>query len=205
MNRIGLIFLLSAMLALPAAAQNQPASLVTQQLDETNLVTLRGSVHPMAGGAIDNGAVSDSFPAGRMILLLNRPPDRQAELDQFLQSVSITGSANYHKWLTPEQFGAQFGPSDSDLQTASSWLTSNSLSVAKISKSRQLIEFSGTTGAMRSAFHAEIHQYNVNGETRYANATALKIPVALAPLIKGLSPLDSTHARPALETLGQAS
>ncbi len=205
LHPIKLLLFLAGALALPAAAQNQPSPLVTQPIDENSLVTLRGSVHPIARAAIDNGAVSDSFPAGRMLLLLNRPADRQAALDQFLQSVSEPGSANYHKWLTPSQFGTQFGPSDSDLQAATSWLSSNGLSVAKISKSRQLIEFSGTAGALRSAFHTEIHQYSVNGETRYANATALKIPAALAPLIKGISPLDSMRARPALQTLGQAT
>lgn len=205
MNRVVLALFLGCFFTLAGAAQNQPSPLVTQPVDTSNLVALQGSVHSMLRAAVDNGAVSDSFPAGRMLLLLNRSADRQARLEQFLTSVHTRGSANYHKWLTPEQIGEQFGPSDSDLQAAASWLASNGLTVAKTSKSRRFIEFSGTAGALRSAFHAEIHQYNLNGQTRYANATALRIPAALAPLIKGISPLDSTFARPALQTLGQGT
>jgi subtilase family serine protease len=94
-----------------------------------------------------------------MILLLNRPPEREAALQQFLQDAHTRGSASYHKWLTPEQFGAQFGPADADIQTAAGWLSSHGFQVAKTSKSRQLIEFSGTAGQLREAFHTQIHQY----------------------------------------------
>lgn len=203
MNRKGLL-LLGVVLSLPVAAQNQQAPLVTGPVDDASLVALRGTVQPLVRGAIDLGAVPDSFPAGRMLLLLNRPAERQAALEQFLASVSARGSANYHKWLTPQQFGQQFGPSDSDLQAASAWLASNGLNVARVSQGRQFIEFSGTAGALRSAFHAEIHQYSLNGETRYANAAELRIPAALAPLIKGISPLGSIRAKPEARVLGQA-
>jgi subtilase family serine protease len=140
-----------------------------------------------------------------MLLLLNRPPEREAALEQFLQAVHTNGSATYHKWLTPEQFGQQFGPADSDIAAASSWLASQGLTVAKTSKSRQFIEFSGTAGAVRDAFHTEIHQYSVNGETHYANSGEIKIPAALAPLIVGVSPINDFRAKPMLRVLGQAA
>jgi len=67
------------------------------------------------------------------------------------------------------------------------------------------IEFSGTAGQVRDAFHAEIHQYNVNGETHYANAGDVKIPAAIAPLISGVSPMNDFRARPMLQVLGQGT
>jgi len=205
MKRKMLSLLMGSLLALPAGAQIPVTALVTQPIDATNLVALHGSVHPLARAADDRGPVPDSFSTGRMLLLLNRPPDRETTLEQFLQAVHAPGSAAFHKWLTPEQFGQQFGPADSDLQAASAWLASHGLVVARTSKSRQFIEFSGTAGAIRDAFHTEIHQYSVNGETHYANAGEVKIPAALAPLIAGISPMNDFRAKPMLRVLGQAT
>ncbi len=200
-----LCLLLGSVFSLPLAAQIPATPLVTQPIDETKLVTLHGTVHPLARTGNDRGAVPDSFPTGRILLLLNRPPDREAALEQFLQAAHTPGSSSFHKWLTPDQFGQQFGPADADLAAASSWLASHGFNVAKTSKSRQFIEFSGTAGAVRDAFHTEIHQYNVNGETHYANAGEVKIPTALVPLIKGVSPMNDFRAQPMLRVLGPAS
>ena len=204
MKRTALFLVLGSALALHAAAQTPARPLVTQPLDETKLVTLHGSVHPLAQASADRGAVSDSFPAQRMILLLNRPPEREAALQQFLQDAHTSGSASYHKWLTPEQIGAQFGPADADIQTAAGWLSSHGFQVAKTSKSKQLIEFSGTAGQLREAFHTQIHQYSVNGETHYANSTDVKIPAALTALVGGLSPLNDFRAQPLVKVEGNA-
>jgi subtilase family serine protease len=149
--------------------------------------------------------VPDSFPAQRLILLLNRPPEREAALQQFLQAAHTRGSASYHKWLTPEQIGEQFGPADADVQTVTGWLNSHGLQVAKTSKSGQFIEFSGTAGQLREAFHTEIHQYSVNGVTQYANANEIRIPEALALLVGGVSPLNSFYTKPSLQVVGPAS
>ena len=204
MKKKVLLVILGSVLALPVAAQIPATPLVTQSVDESKLVTLRGSVHPLTHTGIDQGAVSDSFAAGRLILVLNRPPERETALRQFLQDVHTRGSSSYHQWLTPEQFGARFGPADADIQSATEWLSSHGLSVAKISKSGQLIEFSGDAGQLRQAFHAEIHQYSVNGETHYANATEVKIPAALAALVGGVSPMNDFRAQPQIEVAGKA-
>jgi hypothetical protein len=192
-------------LLLPALAQQQPALLVTHPIDESTLVPLHGSVHPLAQPDNDRGAVADSFPAPRMLLLLNRPPQREAALQHFLHDAHTRGSASYHQWLTPDQFGAQFGPADADIATASAWLAAHGLPVVRTSKSRQFVEFSGTAGALRQAFHTEIHRYEVNGAAHYANASELEIPLALAGLIRGVAPLNDFSAQPQLEIVGEGT
>jgi trimeric autotransporter adhesin len=178
--------------------------LVTQALDETQRVSLDGTVHPLAQARFDQGAVPDSFPANRMLLILNRAPDREAALQQFLADVHTQGSASFHKWLTPAQFGALYGPADSDIQTAKSWLTSHGFQVSRVTAGKQFVEFSGTAADVREAFHSEIHRYAVNGETHYANSSELAIPAALASLIRGVSPINNFHAKPAIEVAGPA-
>jgi subtilase family serine protease len=166
-------------------------------------VTLRGSVHPQAQAQYDRGMVPDALASGRVVLLLNRPAEREAALAQFLQDAHTRGSASYHKWITPEQFGEQYGASDADLQIAVGWLSSHGFNVGKTSQSRQFIEFSGTAGELREAFHTEIHQYSISGETHYANASELRIPEALAGLVRGVSPLNDFRARPQMAAAGR--
>ncbi|MCL5671635.1 MAG: protease pro-enzyme activation domain-containing protein, partial [Acidobacteria bacterium] len=118
---------------------------------------------------------------------------------QFLQDVHTPGSPSFHKWLSPPQFGQQFGPADTDLKAASEWLAAHGLQVMGASKGRQFIEFSGTAGGLRAAFHTRIHRYLVNSQTYYANATEVRIPLALAALVRGVSPMNDFRAQPQLQ------
>jgi hypothetical protein len=86
---------------------------ITQAVDEKNLVVLKGNVHPLASAEYDQGVVADAQPLKRMLMLLQRSPDQEAALRQLLDDQQSKSSSNYHAWLTPEQFGKQFGPAAS--------------------------------------------------------------------------------------------
>ena len=161
MKRSIVILTVGCALALPVTGQNRSTLLVTQQIDETQIVKLHGNVHPLAQARYDRGGVPDAFPAERVLLLLNRPADKESALQQFLEQTHWRGSATYRQWLTPQEFGERFRPADSD--------------VAKVTKSKQFLEFSGTAGQLGKAFHTEIHQYDVEGEMHYANAGELRV------------------------------
>jgi hypothetical protein len=137
-------------------------------------------------------------------MMLNRSPEREAALRQFLIDVHNPGSADYHKWLTPAQFGELFGAADSDIQAAKSWLASHGFHVAGVTQGKSLMEFSGTAANVREAFHSEIHQYSVNGEIHYANAAELTIPEALAPFVRGVSPINNFRLKPLVRSTGPA-
>src|ERR1019366_8849844 len=98
-----------------------------------------------------------------MLLLLQRAPEQEAALKTLMDQQQSKASPNYHQWLTPQQFGQQFGPADADVQTVTTWLQSHGFQVARVSNAKTLIEFSGTAGQVRNAFHTEIHTYLVNG------------------------------------------
>jgi subtilase family serine protease len=67
------------------------------------------------------------------------------------------------------------------------------------------IEFSGTAGQIRSAFHTEIHNLSVNGTAHFANVTDPQIPVALAPLVAGIVSLNNFQPHPQVVHKPQAS
>jgi subtilase family serine protease len=100
-------------------------------------------------------------------------------------------STNYHKWLTPEEFGKQFGPADVDIQAVTAWLSRQEFQGIKVVGGRTVIEFSGNVGQVRNAFHTEIHQFNVNGESRQANVSDPQLPAALTPVVAGVVSLHN--------------
>jgi hypothetical protein len=107
-----------AFFAAASAARAQASaavSRITQAIDENNLVTLKGNVHPLARAANDQGAAPDNLPTDRILLLLQRSPAQETALRQLLDAQKSSSSPNFHQWLTPAQFGQQFGPSDADI------------------------------------------------------------------------------------------
>src|SRR6185503_3922437 len=99
-------------------------------------------------GPADPGARAD-----RLLLVLQRSPDQNAALHAFLDSVQDPRSPNFRKFLTPEQFGARFGVSESDLNTISGWLRGHGFQVGSVNRGRTALEFSGTIGQLQEAFH----------------------------------------------------
>jgi len=173
-------------------AQKAPvASRVVETVDDTRTVRLQGNVHPLARAAYDQGALADSQPMTRMLLLLQRSPEQELVLQQLMDAQQTKGSGSYHTWLTPGEFGKQFGPSDADVQAVTDWLTRQGFQIAKVAAGRTVVEFSGNVAQVRNAFHTEIHRYVVKGEEHFANVSDPAIPEALAPVVKGVVALHN--------------
>jgi len=186
-----------------AGAQSTPQARVMQSVRDDKLITLRGNVHPMARAANDRGALPLTQPVTRMTLLLQRGAAQETALEQLLSEQQDPKSPNYHAWLTPQQFGEQFGPAESDIQTLKSWLSSQGFSNLQINNGKTLITFDGTAGQVRNAFHSDIHRLNVNGREHFANMQEPQIPEALAPVIAGVAGLHNFHPQPLVKRFGK--
>jgi subtilase family serine protease len=202
-DRLGIRFLafvlVSSLLLLPLPASGQTApkrSLITQPIDESKLTILKGNTHPLARHEFDHGAAPLSLPMERMLLVLKRTPEQESALASLLDQQQDKSSPNYHNWLTPQQFGQQFGPSDSDIETVTTWLQSHGFQVAKLSNGRVVIEFSGTAEQVQESFHTSIHKYSVDGKEHWANSTDPQIPAALAPVVTGIASLHNFVKKP---------
>jgi hypothetical protein len=194
-----LVLVVIVSLALPILTPAQivaPRTRILQAVDEQNLTLLKGNTHPLARPEFDRGAAPASMPLQRMLLVLKRSPEQETALRDLLDQQQDKSSPNYHKWLTPEQFGQMFGPSDQDMQTITSWLGSHGLQVARVTKGRLMIEFSGIEAQVQEAFHAQIHKFVVNGEEHWANASDPEIPTALTPVVAGVFTLYDFRKQP---------
>ena len=173
------------------AQTGQVRARVTEPVDIQNLVTLRGNVHPLARGEYDQGPAPDDLPMERMLLVLQRGADQETALRQLLDEQQVKSSALFHIWLTPEQFGQEFGPADSDIQAVTDWLAEQGFQVKRVATGRTVIEFSGSVGLVRQVLGTEIHRFRVNGEDHWANTSDPQIPAALAPVVAGFASLNN--------------
>ena len=185
----GLFAALGALAALGlagTAAAQSIRPLVTHGIDERQTVELSGNLRSEANAQNDRGRVDDALPLDHMQLLLQRPAETEAALDKFIDLLHDKASPYFHHWLSAEEFGADFGPATSDIQTVSSWLTAHGFTVEGVQTSGMVIDFSGTAGQVREAFKTEIHQLDVAGVTHIANMSNPHVPAALAPVVAGV-------------------
>jgi subtilase family serine protease len=181
------------------------ATRISKPIVEDNLTVLKGNTHPLARPEYDRGTAPPDLVFDRMLLVLRRSPDQEAALRVLLNKQQDRSSANFHDWLTPEQFGTQFGPDERDIDTIMSWLSLHGFQVNSLAKGRGTIEFSGTSAQVKQAFHTEIRKYEVNGEEHWANANDPQIPAALAPVVAGIASLHNFPRRPLHRILGTFS
>ncbi|MGD0404740.1 MAG: S53 family peptidase [Candidatus Acidiferrales bacterium] len=192
------LFTLLSIPALQASAQNtfvQPR--ITQAVDESQLTVLQHNTYPLARAEFDRGPAPATLPMENMLLVLKRSPQQEAALAKLMAEQLDKSSPNFHKWLTPAQFGQQFGPADQDIQTITSWLGSHGFQVVNVSNGRTVINFSGNAAQVQQAFHTAIHSYVVNGEQHWANSSDPQIPTALTPVVAGVHTLHNFRWKPA--------
>jgi len=195
----------AALVALFASSLYAQRPLVHESLDETQRVTLTGNVHPVARVGEDLGAAPDNQQTGSMFLVLSRSDLAQRSLDRLALEVSQPGTAQYRHWITPDEYGAKFGVSQSDVDQVVSWMEANGLTVESVPAARNVIRFSGTMSGLRSAFHTEIHRYAVGSRIELANNAEPSIPRALAPVVRGIAGLTNIRPRSNVVLAGSKS
>ena len=176
-------------LATSAAAQSV-RRLVTTTIDDRQTVLLEGNTRPEASADHDRGPLAETAPLDRMQILLRRPAETQAALDRLTDEQVRPGSSSFHHWLTDAQMAERFGPSPDDVAAVTQWLERHGFRVDGVHNGRMIVDFSGTAGQVREAFHTEIHQLDVGGARHIANMSDPAIPEALAGVVHGIVSLN---------------
>ncbi len=177
----------------PSSAQSR--NRLTRNIAGDEMAVVMES-HPLARAESDRGRVNASLRIGHASLVFKLSSAQEEALDKLLEEQQDPSSPNYHRWLTPEQYGQRFGMSSDDLAKVSSWLRSQGLTVDGVSRSGTRVFFSGTAARVENVFHTELHQYAANGETRFANATEVSLPAALSEVVQSVRGLDNFRPRP---------
>jgi subtilase family serine protease len=108
------------------------------------------------------------------------PLTNQAALEQLISDQANSASPSYHKWLTPAQFKAQFGPKPSDMAEVVRKLQSAGFHIT--AEHTQNIEVEGSVAAVENLFSTRLQQVKMaKGDMKFAAANhRLTLPVELA-------------------------
>ena len=130
-------------------------------------------------------------PMARMILALKLAPEAEARLERRLAGLRDSGSASYHQWLTPEQFGAEFGPGPEALGRVTLWLRQGGFRIDELAAGRLSVTFSGSVRQVERTFRTPIRRFMLDGRPRQGNLRDPAIPRDLADLVAGVVSLHN--------------
>ena len=182
-----------------AQASNAPHQL-DRVLDSADAASTRlpGHIPAWATASADAGAVPASAQV-RLTIGISRAPEVQAAFDQRVIDQQNPSSPRYHRWLLPAQIGAEFGPTQHDLDAVTSWLTANGLRVETIQPSRTFIEVTAPASSVNNAFRTTLHSFalpargNIAARQLQAPTAEPSIPARLSQVISfvgGLADMD---------------
>ena len=119
--------------------------------------------------AITNG---EAQPVGRlassqlMNLNLVLPLSDPGGLKQFLSDVYDPSSSLFHKFLTPTEFTAKFGPSQAQYDAVVQFAVSNGFTVTGGSRDAMDVQVRGSVSAVENALHVHMMTYQHPSESR---------------------------------------
>ena len=118
----------------------------------------------------------------------------QTELGQLLKNLQDPLNPQFHKWLTPEQFGDQFGPTPADYAKLTEWADAQGFAVVgTFSKTRNVLDLQATVPVVEKAFGIrEALYHDANGRLFYAPDRKPTVSVDL-PDFSGIQGLDTAE------------
>jgi hypothetical protein len=177
------------------AASTVQADRVVASADSRVTTRLAGHVPGWAVSANDRGAVAAGTTL-QLTFVLSRSPELQAGFTQLLADQQNPSSPSYHQWLTPQQVGERFGPTQHDVDALTGWLRSQGLQVMESAPSRVFVKATGSASTVADALATSFHNFDVNGQSRVSATVDPSIPSALASVVSSISGLADTDLRP---------
>lgn len=169
---------------------------ITRPIDDTERVRIPNSAPRVLANALDQGRMPGDMRLEHLILVLKSNPEEEHALSELLDQQQDQTSLNYHRWLTPDEFGRQYGIVPDDLQKITDWLVQHGLTVEDVAHGRRSIMFGATVVDVERVFQTEIHRYVVNGEQHFSNSTDISIPGALSSVVATVASLNDFKPRP---------
>lgn len=195
----------SNVIAGPPSIKVGPVARVVSQVNNSQRSTIKGQTPPILAQASDLGQLSSATPMNHLLMVLQATPQQDHALKGLIDQQLDRGHPNFHRWLTPDEFGAQLGVADADIAQVTSWLSAQGFDVEQVAPGKRLIEFSGTVGQVEAAFQTEMHQYNVNGQAHVSNSSDISVPTALRPVIAGIPTLHNFFKTSSVKSIKQVA
>lgn len=180
-------------------AAQSPTPRLTHEIRDDARTVLPGSRSAIvrAASSEDKGALPWSRPIKGITLTFKRSSVQEAELQGLLAAQTDPSSAQFHHWLTPDEFAARFGLAEADLANVQRWIERQGFHLDSAGRSRDRITFSGDAGQVAQAFGTSLHRYVTPSGEQVAPAEDLSVPAELAPLVRAVLHLSTYRPTPA--------
>lgn len=186
----------ASLVATISLAAQTPAVRIRNEINSSQMTQLSTTLQPQARAEFDAGRMPSNVKMSGMSIVFKRSAAQQAALDKLIAAQLDPSSPQYHHWLSPEQFGAQFGMAQSDLDRVQTWLQQQGFAIDRVARSKNMIRFSGNVGQVEMAFQTEMHYYKANGQTHFAPSTPLSVPTAMAGAVQAIGNMSNFRPRP---------
>ena len=140
--------------------------------------------------AVDLGAVSGSAAQATRTVTVALKLRDPAAAEAALKSVYDPASAQFHHFMTPEQFKTRFAPSEADVARVSTTLATYGLKVTRASSTT--LHATGSAAQLQHAFSTSLHTYEVAAHDQHAGyvyagpSHPATLPAATASLVHGV-------------------
>src|ERR1017187_10310015 len=128
-------------------------------------------------------------------LALGLPLRNENALDELIAQLYDPRSTNYHKYLTPAEFTARFGPTETDYQAVIQFAETNGLTVTGKHNNRVVLDVAGRVADIERAFQVTLRTYRHPTENRDFFASDADPSVAEALSVLHISGLDNYSLR----------
>jgi kumamolisin len=156
---------------------------------------------------IDLGAAASVAGHARISVTVALKLRNTDQLESLLKATYTAGGPGYRKFLTPQQFGAKFGPTPETIARVTQHFQKAGLSVAQLTGTH--LSVSGSAAAIQTEFGVQLHAFEV-GPTSESAGYSFRSPVgtpqiaaAIADAVQSVAGLDTRpHFRPHLMRSG---
>ena len=133
--------------------------------------------------------------------VLSRAPQVQAAFDQLLADQQNPSSPKFHAWLTPQQIGDLYGPTQNDVNALTGWLSAQGFQVESVAPSRMFVRVSAPASTAAAALGTSFRMYKVPFSSgvltnRLPASSEPSLPVAFVNLVQGIAGLSDVPLEP---------
>ncbi len=143
--------------------------------------------------AVDQGPVDPATVITVNVWLKLR---NQQQLDKLVEQQKQGNSPSYHRWITQDEFNADYGPTPQEVNAVENFLSGKNLTVLSLAENNMYIKVQGTAAAIEKAFNVAIHGYSLNGASYRSNAADPSIGDPSGAHVAAITGLDDYGFEP---------
>ncbi len=149
----------------------------------------------LPAGAMAQTAVTDLGPAAddqEIEVAIALKPVNRDDLVKFVASTVDPSSANFHKFITPEQFAQRYGQSAAVIDRVKTALAGQGIQVTNVFNNGLVLQAKATNAQMSRLLGVSINNYSDGKQTFQRATTAQVTPAALADVVESIAGVDTT-------------